>query len=296
MPVSPSSDIWTVKAALDWTTGYLEGKGDTHARLSAEWLLSAATGLSRVELYVHHDRPLSLSERDTLRSGVRRRASGEPLQYVTGEVAFRHIVVQVEPGVLIPRPETEMLVEVGLEAVDRALEEKGSARVLDLCTGSGIIALSLVHEREAVEAVATDISPSAISLAQRNAAALHLEDRVGFRCCDLAGDLSEEESGVFDLVISNPPYIPSDEVDGLDGEILGFEPRLALDGGADGLDIFRRIVPVAAGLLRSGGSFVCELHEDRLSEAAASMGECYHSIEVRKDLAGRDRIVHALKV
>ncbi|HEY5541473.1 MAG TPA: peptide chain release factor N(5)-glutamine methyltransferase, partial [Coriobacteriia bacterium] len=137
----PAEQVWTVKAALDWTRAYLAEKGDEQPRLSAEWLLSAATGLSRVELYAYHDRPLTPEERASLREGVKRRAAGEPLQYVTGEVAFRHIVVKVRPGVLIPRPETEVLVDAGLPAVDAAIAERGEALVADVCTGSGCVAL-----------------------------------------------------------------------------------------------------------------------------------------------------------
>ena len=125
-------EIWTVKRTLDWTVGYLEQKGDEHPRRSAEWLISAATGLSRVELYAYFDRPLSMEERDVLRENVKRRGMGEPLQYVTGEMAFRHLVVSVEPGVLIPRPETETLVELALGHLDDTVAEKGSARVLDI--------------------------------------------------------------------------------------------------------------------------------------------------------------------
>jgi len=295
MSASASSDIWTVKAALDWTADYLAGQGDSHGRLSAEWLLSAATGLSRVELYVHHDRPLSAGERDILRASVRRRAAGEPLQYVTGEVAFRHIVVHTQTGVLIPRPETEVLVDVGLEAVDRAVRERGSALALDLCTGSGVIALSLAREREGVSVVATDISEPAVALATRNAEALGFSDRVHTVLCDLDEGVEADLRGTFDLVISNPPYIPSAEVDLLDREIVGFEPRLALDGGDDGLDIFRRIVETAYGMLRPGGMLACELHEDTLGAAADLLAGRYTGIEVRDDLTGRPRIVCALK-
>ena len=134
-----AEQIWTVAAALDWTATFLAEKSDEHPRRSAEWLLSAATGLSRVELYAFHDRPLSPEERATLREAVKRRAAGEPLQYVTGEVAFRHIVLKVRPGVLIPRPETEVLVDSVLPAIDAAIAERGCAVIADVCTGDSII-------------------------------------------------------------------------------------------------------------------------------------------------------------
>jgi len=290
-----SNDLWTVKAALDWTVGYLERKGDSHPRLSAEWLLSAATGLSRVELYAFFDRPLSSEERATLREGVKRRANGEPLQYVSGEVGFRHIVVRTAPGVLIPRPETEVLVDVGLVGVDAALEAHGSAHVLDLCTGSGVIALSVLHERPNTVAFATDISQTAVDLAQRNANALGLDSRCTICCCDLAEGVPADGHGTFDLLISNPPYIPSAEVDTLDAEITRFEPRVALDGGQDGLDVFRRILDEAPRLLSAGGMLACELHEDRVQEAAGLIDKnLFHGIETHRDLAGRDRVVSAV--
>lgn len=294
MTARTPQDTWTVQEALNWTVGYLSQKADEHPRRSAEWLLSAATGLSRVELYAYFDRPLSLEERAALREGVKRRGAGEPLQYVTGEVAFRHIVLRTAPGVLIPRPETEVLVDVGLEIVDAALASRGEARILDLCTGSGCIALSLLHERASVTAVATDLSSQAIVLAKRNAQALSLQDRITFFECDLAAALGQEYRHSFDLVISNPPYIPTAEVDTLSREVLDFEPRLALDGGVDGLDVFRRIIDIAPDYLRSGGALVCELHENTLSLAAQNCVQCYKTVEVVKDLTGRDRILRAL--
>ena len=296
-------DLWTVLRALDWTRGYLETKGDEHPRLSAEWLLSAATGLSRVELYAFGDRPLSMPERDKLRESVRRRASGEPLQYVTGEMAFRHIVVSVEPGVLIPRPETEMLVDLALEHVDPVIERKGSARVLDIGTGSGCIALSFLHERESVTCTATDISDAAIACARRNADALGLADRLTLVECDLADGISSD-AAPFDAVVSNPPYIPTAEVDTLSREIVGFEPRIALDGGPDGLDVFRRILGVLPRLLARGGIFVCELHEEHLEEAlelcrrpgalmVSGEGCSFAQTRIVCDLAGRNRFLVA---
>jgi len=166
-----SQQVWTVKAALDWCLGYLTEKGDEHPRRSAEWLLSAATGLSRVELYAYHDRPLGPEERNTLRRDVKRRAAGEPLQYVTGEVAFRHLVVKVCPGVLIPRPETEVL--VGEALVELAHRE--APVVADPCTGSGVVALSIAQEHAGARVWATDLSSVAVEVATQNARRLGLD-------------------------------------------------------------------------------------------------------------------------
>jgi release factor glutamine methyltransferase len=286
--------IWTVSAALGWTVGYLTERSDEHPRLSAEWLLSAATGLSRVELYAHHDRPLSPDERVALREGVKRRAAGEPLQYVTGEVAFRHLIVKVRPGVLIPRPETEVLVDVGLVALDAAIAKRGEALAIDLCTGSGCVAVALAQERSQVRVIATDISPVAVEVAAENASRLELADRVEVLAGDLSAPVPRELLGEVDLLISNPPYVPSAEVSNLPAEVAGFEPHLALDGGEDGLAVFRRILTEARDWLRPGfGVLAVELDERSMEQAAAEALQWYEDVRVVSDLAGRERIVTA---
>jgi len=288
-----AEQVWTVKAALDWTSGYLTERGDEHPRRSAEWLLSAATGLSRVEIYAHHDRPLSEDERASLREGVKRRAAGEPLQYVTGEVAFRHIVVKVRPGVLIPRPETEVLVDAVLPQVDAAIAERGAALVADLCTGSGCIALAIAQERAEASVHAGDISPVAIEVTSHNAERLGLAERVVAVEGDLFAALPDGLRGTFDVIVSNPPYIPSADVPNLPAQVAGFEPHLALDGGADGLDVYRKILVDARSWLRPGGVLGVELDERMARIAAAEAEEWYQDVRVISDLVGRDRIVVA---
>lgn len=282
-----SEQVWTVKAALDWTRDYLAEKGDENPRLSAEWLLSAATGLSRVELYAHHDRPLSPDERATLREGVKRRAAGEPLQYVTGEVAFRHLVLTVRPGVLIPRPETEILVGEALSAV-AGVE---APLVVDLCTGSGCIALSMAQENVQARVFACDISPAAVEVARDNAGRLGLSQRVSVVSGDLFEPLPGELRGSVDVVISNPPYIPSADVPRLPAEVAGFEPHLALDGGADGLDFWRRIAQESRDWLRPGGHLLVELDERCVNSAAEGARIWYEDVSVIRDLAGRPRVL-----
>lgn len=284
-----AEQVWTVRAALDWTRGFLGDKGDEHPRRSAEWLLSAATGLSRVELYAYHDRPLSPEERATLREGVKRRAAGEPLQYVTGEVAFRHLVVKVRPGVLIPRPETEVVTQAALDAV-AALP---APLVADVCTGSGCIALAVAQEHEGAEVFATDISAVCVETAAANAERLGLADRVRVLEGDLLASLPVELRGRFDVVISNPPYIPSADLPDLPAEVAGFEPHLALDGGADGLDVYRRLLAEARSWLAPEGLLVVELDESRVEAAAQEAQEWYEQVRVNGDLTGRDRFVTA---
>lgn len=333
------SDVWNIKAALDWTAQYLAQKHDENPRLSAEWLVGCACELSRIELYVNYDRPLSKEERACLRDYVTRRAAGEPLQYITGEVGFRHITVKVKPGVLIPRPETEVLVstalsllpepthgwEEALAASEAALDaqltsddedaaeaeisskhedatetempsEADTLRVVDLCTGSGCIACSLAYEHPQIQVIATDIAPEAVSLAQENARHLGLGGRVAVLRCDLAEKIPERLMGTFDLVISNPPYIPTAILPTLSSEVRDFEPTLALDGGEDGNDFVRRILPWAEKALKPGGVFALELHETCLDAAfdyALSLG--FSKVTITKDLTGAPRILSGQK-
>lgn len=286
--------MWTVRSTLEWMRGYLERHGDEHPRLSAEWLMCAATGFSRIEVYMNYDRPLDAGELSILREGVKRRGAGEPLQYVTGEMPFRHIVLKCGPGVLIPRPETEILVDCVLEYIDK---QDGPQHVLEIGTGTGCISLSIAGERPGTTVVATDISPDAIALATRNREALGCEDVVEIVHTDIAEGVEGADKAAFDVLVSNPPYIPSAIVDTLPREVGGFEPRLALDGGQDGLDVFRRIVQTAKVALREGGLMVFELHEDCLQLAAQDqqVNEHFQDIRIVKDLTGRDRILLAIR-
>lgn len=334
---------WTIKKALEWTEGYLADKGDENPRLSAQWLLSEACGLSRTQLFVNFDRPLSEDERGVLRDYVRRRGAGEPLQYITGEVAFRHINVKVRPGVLIPRPETEVLVSEVLAAlptpgprdvawnpeaaeqereavaaVKKALEEAGesaslsvggdlgrpssagmdetrkSLLVADLCTGSGCIACSLAYEHPDVRVIATDVAPEAVALAKENTEALGLADRVAVLQCSLGSGIGEKRMGTFDAVVSNPPYVPTAVMAGIPREVADFEPTLALDGGADGLDLFRPLAQWAARALKPGGVLACELYEGHMDAARAVAEQAgFVDVHIVDDLTGRPRVLVA---
>ncbi len=293
----PDQGTWTIKRVLDWTCGYLERKGDEHPRLSAEWLLAAVTGLSRVELYTNFDRPLQPGELDEMHAAIERRAAGEPLQYVTGEMPFRHIVLRCERGVLIPRPETEILVDVALEGVDRAAAE-GGARVLEVGTGTGCVALSIASERPGTLVTATDLSPRAVELASRNRDALGLEDVVDVVECDLAAGVDPELMGSFAVLVSNPPYIPTRVLaEEVPAEVRDFEPELALDGGADGLDVFRRLLDLAPVALAPGGTLAVELFEGALDAAAdlVRARDGWETVEVREDLTHRPRVLVAVR-
>jgi release factor-specific protein-(glutamine-N5) methyltransferase len=284
---------WTVGDALAWTVEYLTRKGTENPRRSAEWLLSAATGLSRIELYARFDRPLTPDERASLRTGIERRAAGEPLQYVTGEMPFRHLVLQVRPGVFIPRPETEVLVDAVLEYLDRS----GIAEpvIVDLCTGSCAIAASIAHERASARVYATEIVPATGAVARANAERAGVSARVDVLDGDLFAPLLPELRGRVDVVVANPPYIPTADLADLPAEVAGHEPRIALDGGADGLDVVRRIADEAPAWLRPGGLLALETDTLRAKEAARVLSQWYESSEVRQDLTGRDRIVIGIR-
>ena len=410
-----ANEIWTIKRCLEWTKEYLAERGEEHPRLSAEWLLCAATGLARIDLYMRMDKTLDAAQLETMHAAVVRRAKGEPLQYITGSTQFRMIDVACAPGVLIPRPETEMLVEevlnyldaevlspeaaarqrvelpwndeveqarkaeaaladerataerraANLTAADEAalgsdvlgsrayaeeladreaeeaavraaeaeavetpepeLDEYGiaiedndqqttpaqdaaeanvsapaeprTARVLEVGCGTGCISLSLVWERRGhVTCTATDIEPRAIDLATKNRDALGLaSDEVAFSLTNLVSSIPHDEWGTFDVLVSNPPYIPTDVMRSLPHEVKDFEPDLALEGGADGLDIFRRLLNAAPYMLRAGGLFACELYEGALDAAAELCRQAGLSdVRIVHDLTDRPRIVRAI--
>lgn len=442
---------WTIGKMLRWTTDYLTRKGDEHPRLSAEWLINNVTGLSRVQIYMSFDRELTPGELNAMHDAVVRRAKGEPLQYVTGEMPFRHIVLRCERGVLIPRPETEILVDAALEGVDAAVaagatyddvrkrqlerhqakvdgqakagaaadhaagstgdsevsygrplgsplstfagdashdaasesdttgekfdpivavagpeqsrvpqyipgpednaalvgqgvgaagaanaiaagmavsagfsgvaggagaeavsaeggEEASDSedllaqklapngvRVLEVGCGTGCIALSIASERPGTHVVTTDLSEQAVALAARNRNALGLDDAVDICRCDLAAGVDPQLMGTFAVLVSNPPYIPSSVVPTLPQEVVGYEPGLALDGGPDGLDVFRRLLDLAPRALAPGGMLCCELFETNVSTAAELVRKQggWAFAEVREDLTHRPRVLVA---
>lgn len=279
------SDTWTVKAALEWTQEYLQQHGDDHARLSAQMLLGDVTGLSRIELYMDYERPLTVDERAAYREAIKRRVQGEPVQYITGEAAFRTIAVKVEPGVLIPRPETEVLVQAVIDRVGN-----GETLIADICSGSGCIACALATELPDARVIATDISEQCVALTLGNAEVLGLCERIEVLQGDLCRVFPDELRGAFDAIVSNPPYIPHALLSALPAEVKDFEPMLALDGGGDGLAVFRELCLQARQWLKDAGLFAVELHEECLDEARVFAQETgYTDCEIIEDLAGKPR-------
>lgn len=281
------TENWTILKVLSWTKGYLFEKGVENARLEAEWMLCSALGMDRVGLYVNYDKPLTSSELTAFRIMVGRRARREPLQYILGSQDFFDLDFEVSPGVLIPRHDTEVLVR---ETITRSPK---NARIFDIGVGSGCIAVALAKNLPDAEISGVDSSPEALALAARNA------DRHGVSLQLLHGSLFQPVPGqCFDLIVSNPPYIPSADLSGLQPEVREYEPRTALDGGVDGLDLYRRIIPEAPGYLKEGGWLLLEMGIGQATDVLGLFGEmgCFCELFTAKDPGGIDRVAGGRKM
>ena len=270
-----------LRDVLGASTEYLEKKGVPSPRVDAEHLLARALGLSRVELYTSYDRPLTEAELAACRPLVERRGRREPLAYVLGEWGFRRLTLSVDRRVLVPRPETEIVVERCL-ALLAELEEP---RVLDVGTGSGAIALAIADEHPGALVTAIDSSREALELARENAEATGLAARVELVEHDLASGL---QGGPFDLVVSNPPYVEPDEIDSLAPEVRDWEPRAALVGRG----LTEAVARGARDVLRAEGWLVLEVGDGQAAGTAALLASLdYRTITITPDLGGRDRVV-----
>jgi len=261
---------------------------EREAQLDARLLLEHVCGTSVQTLLLEGDRPVSESDADLYRELIKRRCSREPLAYILGKWDFMGLEFGVSSHVLIPEQDTENLVE----EVMRELCD--GDRILDLCTGSGCILLSLLHYSNATTGVGTDLSEEAIAAARENAERLGLSDRSEWRTGDLFEAVRPEER--FDIIVSNPPYIESGIIAELEPEVRIHEPRMALDGGDDGLDFYRRIIPEAADHLVTGGMLFLEIGYDQADQVSALMKDAgYYEVRAIKDYGGNDRIVCGIK-
>ncbi|MCL6612692.1 MAG: peptide chain release factor N(5)-glutamine methyltransferase [Peptococcaceae bacterium] len=276
---------------LNYAAGYLAGRCAGAGRVDAEALLGHCTGRDRAALYRDGPDRLSPGQEETFRRLLERRAGGEPLAYITGHKEFMGLDFLVGPAVLIPRPETELLVEKALEI----LKDLPAPVVADVGTGSGAIAVSLAVFLESARIYATDISPGALEVARENAARNGVLERVEFRRGDLLEPLLDIPGFKADLAAANLPYVPSSEIPGLMPEVRDHEPREALDGGPDGLDHYRRLVPQARELLRDGGRLLMEIAPGQGAALREILGPGWR-VEVFPDLAGRERLVKAEKM
>ena len=286
-----TDEPWTVLRLILWSADYLRGKGIDSGRLDAEHLLAHVLEMGRLQLYLDFERPLTLAELDTFRPLLRRRAGREPLQYILGHQPFRELDLAVEPGVLIPRPETELLVREILSWA--ASEELEASVILDLGTGSGAIALSLAHEGRDTRVVAVDVSEAALEVARRNRDSTGLTGKVELRRGSLFEPLGEHER--FDVIASNPPYVAEVDEAGLEPEVRDWEPREALFGGVDGLDVLRRIVTGARDHLRARGLLALEVGAGQAVDVADLLRDAggYEDVRVVRDYSGRQRFVFA---
>ncbi|HUX02131.1 MAG: peptide chain release factor N(5)-glutamine methyltransferase [Phycisphaerae bacterium] len=301
------SGTWTIGRLLEWTQKFFEKKGIPQARLEAEILLAQALGLERIGLYLAYGREVEEEPRTRFRDHVRRRAEREPTRYIIGTCEFMGLALKVAPGCLIPRPETELLVEEVMERTGRkrglapptrnAAVGEGGARIsaIDLCTGCGCVAVSLaVHVPEAW-LVATDVSPTALAVARANAEAHGVADRVTFLEGDLYDALDAAGAKPADFLLANPPYVAEAEWETLEPEIRDHEPREALVAGPEGTEIIERILKGAPAYLAPGGTLLVEIGAGQgaaaMEKASAVRG--LEGMEVRKDYAGHDRMLTA---
>jgi len=279
----------TINYILTSGTDYLAAKGIENPRLICETLLARLLGCPGLELYSRRDERLSPNRLEAMRRGLKRAAAGEPVQHITGRTGFMNHVFKTDRRALIPRPETEVLVNLVLDCTDLWLAK--SPAIIDVGTGSGCIILSLADARPDGRYLAIDISEDALSLARENAAELGLAGKVHFVNADLA-DVVDPES--VDAVVANLPYIPSKVCDGLPPTVRDYDPRSALDGGPDGLDIIRNVIQDAAIILKTGGRIFLEIGEEQAAAVKQLLEESgFSQTTVTRDLNNRDRVVSA---
>jgi release factor glutamine methyltransferase len=290
------TDAWTIRRLLEWTGGFFQRKDVDSPRLAAELLLAHVLSTPRIKLYTEHDRELQPDQLAKYRELVARAAEHEPIAYLTGTAHFFNLQFHVTRDVLIPRPDTETIVEHVLQQArfNAGLEKP---RIMDLCTGSGCIAAAVAHNLKNASVLAIDNSEPALAIAAKNVETLGLADRVVLAHGDLYGPLEKQiTASPFDMIVSNPPYIPSANIEQLDRNVRDYEPRQALDGGPDGLAIIRRIIDGGPPRLLPGGRLYVEIQFDQCDAVkplaeAAGFGE----VKILRDQAGNDRVLHARK-
>lgn len=286
-------ESWTIQKLLNWITEFFTKKGVDSPRLSAELLLCHVLKLERIQLYTLYDRAVSKPELDALHALVKRGGEHEPVAYLVGRCEFYSLPLVITRDCLIPRPETELLVE---RAVNFLRKRPAPQAVLDLCTGSGCIAAAVAKNVPEAHLVATDICESALAVAAKNIEAFKLTERVRLLCGDLFDPVVKGlDAPAFDLIVSNPPYVSDAEYAALDKNVKEYEPKQALLAGVDGLDVYRRIVVRAGEFLRSDGALMLEIGYAQGPAVKGLLEETggYRSIRVEKDLSNNDRIVIA---
>ena len=283
---------WSLIEVLKWSTGYFEGKGIISPRLNSELLLGKVLALSRIELYLQHDRPLVPDELARIREVIRLRATRYPLQFILGCVEFIDLHLSVGEGVFVPRPETEVLAQRALEHGRTLSEgERGeSLRILDLGTGSGAIGLYLASHLLGASVTVTDISKTALAYVRANARKNGLGN-ISAIMGNLFEPFDADRDLLFDLIVSNPPYIPSRVIPRLEPEVSRYEPKAALDGGTDGQEVIGRIIDEAPSFLREGAWLILEVGDGQAAGVKQRMEERFSPVEIERDLSGIPRVV-----
>ncbi len=291
-----SDDTWTIQKLLKWVTQYLTNKGIESPRLSAELLLSHVLGLKRIELYTQFSQSVTAEQLGVLRDLVKRAGQFEPVAYLTGKTEFYSLELNITRDCMIPRPETELLVQRAIEFLRMRF---GNQAVCDLCAGSGCIAVAIAKNFADACVFATDISDKALAVAAENVRKHQLAERITLLCGDLFDPLIQQlDVNQFDLIVCNPPYVSSAEYDNLDKNVKDYEPRLALHAGDDGLDIYRRLIERIDQFLKPDAALMLEIGYaqgpavKKLLEETNAFGE----IKIEKDYHNNDRIVTATKV
>ncbi|MCD4830362.1 MAG: peptide chain release factor N(5)-glutamine methyltransferase [Anaerohalosphaeraceae bacterium] len=286
---------WTIKKLLDWMVDYFQAKAIDSARLSAEMLISSVLGMKRIELYMHFDKVVAPDKLARLRELVKRCIANEPVQYLVGSCEFYSMTIKISPDCLVPRPETELLVE---RAIEFLRNHAPSQSVCDLCTGSGCVAIAIASGCKDAKIIATDICDKALAVAAENLARHDLQNRVELLCGDLFQPVIAELNGEpFALITVNPPYVTTSEMESLEDNVRKYEPALALHGGVEGLDIYCRIIAGVDPHLKSGGALIMEIgcaQGDAIKQMLKSTG-IFKEIKVEKDFSNNDRIVTAIK-
>ncbi len=292
------NSIWTIQKTLSAAGLFLKKHGSLSPRPEAERLMARALDLARIELYIQYDRPLTEEERETYRELIKERARGLPLQYIIGEQGFRKINLKVTPAVLIPRPETEQLVEYVIQKIDSLRDdikdERKTPVILDIGTGSGAISISLAFEVDDIEIWALDRSSKALEVAMENASNYDPDKKIRFFKSDIFSGVRDEYNGRFDIIVANPPYIATGMISKLPVDVQ-HEPIEALDGGAEGLDFYHSIISGSKDYLSSGGSVIFEIGDDQGEKVREIfVDHDFSEIHTMQDHSGRDRIVAAI--
>ena len=283
-------DVWTISSLLNWTVNYFKSKNIQSARLDAEVLLSHVLRQERIYLYVHFDEPMEQNELSKFREYVKKRAQHVPIAYIIGEREFMGLPFKVTKDTLIPRPDTEILVENVLNNVDKDKE----IEIVDIGTGSGAIILSLLVNLPKAQGKTVDISSKAIEVAKENAVNLQVNDRCEFFVGDLFAPLNGNK---FDLIVSNPPYIPQKDIATLEDDVKEYEPVSALTDGGDGLSYYRRLLSKGKAYIKENGFIALEIGIYQSNDVKQiAMDNGWKNIKIIKDYAGIDRVVLAWNV